>query len=409
MKDKICFIYPSKSIGGAQLLFVRLARHLAAGNFADIAVMDYADGFLRGQLQGEPGVEILDYENKPLRIKARTTVVTPLSNLSDITEYVHITSLPSVRLLFWSIQPRNLHAALQYWGRKTFLRPPALAPLIARLSAQGSILYMDNPNYWGARDLLRKDFPFAYLPIPFEAKPADATVLPAADALYLTWIGRISYEKIYSILHVMDQVAAVRTHKGRSIVFTVIGEGEKLEEAKAYAAGLNIPCRFPGTMTGAALENAIRETEIGLAMGTSALELAARNVPSVLLDYSYTPIPPETRYRWLFETEGFALGQEVQLPNDRQHTLADLLEQAASGQPGRAQITTACRQYVEQNHGMEHIAKKLLEHAGGLWASSTPRDTYMEYYKAVNPPAYRFLLRPAFKTAALLKRLLGKK
>ena len=46
-------------------------------------------------------------------------------------------------------------------------------------------------------------------------------------------------------------------------------------------------------------------------MGTAALEGGARKLPTILLDLSYSDIPDSYEFRWLHETVGFNLAEEV--------------------------------------------------------------------------------------------------
>ena len=51
MPKSITFLYPSKNIGGAQLLFARLANHISTKTQTKVQVVDYVDGFLKEYLK----------------------------------------------------------------------------------------------------------------------------------------------------------------------------------------------------------------------------------------------------------------------------------------------------------------------------------------------------------------------
>ena len=74
MKKNITFFYPSTIVGGAEYLFIRLAKHLAHLGH-DVSVVDLKQGFLSRELQDTP-VQLIPYEKDiPIVIPENTHLI----------------------------------------------------------------------------------------------------------------------------------------------------------------------------------------------------------------------------------------------------------------------------------------------------------------------------------------------
>ena len=83
----ITFLYPSYKIGGAQLLFIRLAIELSKYNNILVNVVDYPGGYLESKLKNYKKIKIYSYESGYFKISDETVVITPLSNFADLKIY----------------------------------------------------------------------------------------------------------------------------------------------------------------------------------------------------------------------------------------------------------------------------------------------------------------------------------
>lgn len=406
MQNRIYFFYPSKIIGGAQLLFIRMAKHLSMNKVLQIGIIDYVDGILKTQLAGSDNIEIVEFTpHAILSLPPDTTVITPPSNIATLKEVFDLDT-PGLKFLFWSLQPRNVAAAFLDNGRNLSIQKKKLVPDLLELVNNGTIVFMDDPNYWGARDFIGQDFSVNLLPIPFELTGEKARPSFIRDTkINIAWLGRISFEKVYSIIDIIDQISQSKDRA--NITFHIIGDGPKKTKVLAHAQKCGVKCNFVGLLLDRELDDYIIEKiDIGVAMGTSCLEFAARRIPAVLLDYSYKKFPGKVKYRWLFETKGYALGQLIHLQNDRTHEFQEIVN-CGLNRDCKEMIGNKCHVYVSQYHNITGISSALLKHVEKI--RNTPQlETLKRLYVNANPVMYkRFIMPLHMHLVALKRRFLG--
>jgi hypothetical protein len=150
----------------------------------------------------------------------------------------------------------------------------------------------------------------------------------------------------------------------RSIEFdcSIIGAGPYAEPLKRFATSLNfVQVTFHGDLSLSDVERFIdQETDIVAAMGTSALEGAAREVPTILLDLSYKEVPCNYRFRWLYQATGFNLAEEVSAkhlasePGSFGRLLASYIEDPL-------EVGRLCAAYVRDCHSLDRVSRNLIK------------------------------------------------
>ena len=101
-----------------------------------------------------------------------------------------------------------------------------------------------------------------------------------------------------------------------------------------------------------------KNVDIVFAMGTTALESAVCHKPVILLDAMYAECNYEYKYKFLFETRGYSLGDLVYSETDVTglHSLFELLSLVINDYNG---IATKCYDYAVMNHSENLVFNKL--------------------------------------------------
>lgn len=397
LKPSITFLYPSRTIGGAQLLFARLAEAIAAGGGAHVSVVDYADGFSAQYLKDSPAVNIIAYAEGLTDLRD-TTVIVPLSHLIELRYMLTPASL-GCNFLFWSIHPDNVKYMLYGYGRKLFGGKNRAKVLLRQLCDEGHILFMDRANRRACEDEIGKVESSSFLQIPIGIPAADRQRHRApADTMAIAWLGRITYDKINSLRKIVDDIAIC---PAAQIELHIVGAGPEEKALLAHAQSKGVALHMHGILQGLALHDFFGNcVDVGVAMGTSALEIAAMGIPVALIDYSLKALPADANYDWLYDTRDFTLGNDCQWGDRRAQTLRDLVEGVRADRDNA--IGGRCFAYVQEHHSMPQVAAKLVS----LVKEGPPIDEskIKELERLLNPEMHSFLYSTSRKFKQVVKR-----
>lgn len=369
---KFVFFYPSQILGGAELLFARLAMHLRQQGH-EVLLVDVQGGKLSQLLAGQDVEVIVAVRGQPVLLQD-AVLITPSSHVMEVRRWIrpHV----SLRCVFWTIHPYNnrifppyltgllsTHPRLLYAVNRIFLGHEFAErrASLEWLMANGGLVFMDDECYRQTQEWygLPASLPPVYLPIPLPEKTASTPPRPLRDDdLRLVWIGRLVDFKVHSLLFLAQQLAA--SAMARRVTLVIVGTGDEAVATldKVRALGLKLDIR--GEMSPDDLCRLLEtEADLVVAMGTSALEGARLGIPTVLIDASYSPIQNGYRFRWLYQTRGFCLGRVLE--NGRDYSdegmaIGELLQRLpAEG----AREGERCLAYFRESHEMAGVAARL--------------------------------------------------
>lgn len=363
MKYKsICFFYPSKLIGGAEYLFMRLANKISVEENIDVYYVDYVDGFARTSLQNEKNaIKFIDFSfYTKINVPRNSVVITPLSSILDVINFIN--PRLTYNILFWSIHPFGLKNVLSYHV-KGIDYGARFGKSLDMFIKSNALMFMDGPNQKIQQELFGlTETPSHFLPIPIaiadgvEKKDFNIDV----SNLRVTWLGRLSEEKIYALLNVIENAKQLASHRKSKITVNVIGDGKSkslIDQSTLSPVTIN--------MLGSLLDKELKtfltnETDILFAMGTSALEGAGTMVPTVLVDLSYEEIPLGNTFKWLFEAKNFSLAEHFSVDNRIGHSFSELIETITSIEGSRSKAIK-CFNYVKENHTIDIIKNLMIQ------------------------------------------------
>jgi len=176
----------------------------------------------------------------------------------------------------------------------------------------------------------------------------------------LAWLGRLDKDKIYSVIVILNEIES-SIFKSK-ITFYIIGDGSELNALKALIRSYNFRIILVGRLFGEDLDKFITEKiDIGIAMGTSALEISKRAVPVILIDvYSKILDSKYLRYDLFHQIKDYSLGQiyfSKQMDRRKYH-FDELLNLIIENYDYHAQKSFL---YVKENHTIEIVSIKLLK------------------------------------------------
>lgn len=371
-RDALFFFYPSRLIGGAEYLFARLALFIKKNYNIDVYYIDYRDGFIRNQ-EFFKELVFLDFEdNKKTILNKKGTLITPISNIYRILDYVDIKNL-NLKLFFWCIHPYNIvHVSpeaevlkhftaninkyiLRFCASNTYNVFKVLLKLCHKYS---SIYYMDYDNYifnykiWG--DIVQEKF----LKIASKDKSIFAQKeICKIDEINVAVIGRLVSDKISSVLNILKNLNNLQTNKRK--ILHIIGEGPcKNKIIPDFYP--NVVIKFTGTLLNEELDiYLVNNVDILFAMGTCCFEGAALKLPVVVLPYCLKNYSC-SKFFLLGDNQKYAIGAHVDLY--KKYALISFKEiiDSVYNNDKKNVLGENCYNYFIKNYSLQAVSKNLL-------------------------------------------------
>lgn len=380
--DSITFFFPSRDVGGAEYLFLRLANHIAENSDIKVFYIDYEDGFAGKNLSGK--VFHIPYKKgKKPNIFYKTTLVTSYAFFFNMYDQLNIAE--DVKLFFCSLHPHDIiNSSFPFCvklGRQTKPGMKWALNLLYKKEAEikrktlnmlyenNSLAFMDLNDFETNRHIF--DLEVAnkkYLPIPVSNANYSAKKELADDkAINIGWLGRLVDFKIFSLLSVIENADIYSRKYNQKIRIHIIGSGDKEAILKNLKFSGQVELIFTGILTEDKLNQyLINNTDILFAMGTACIEGAKLRIPSVIVDYSLARFNPDYKYNWFYELEEYSLGgnlEDLQAPNN--HTFEDILGEIYKNF-NKESIAERCFSHYKANHSIEATSGKFLGYLSGI-------------------------------------------
>lgn len=404
--NRIIFVFPRKHIGGVQTLFLRLANELS--EHVDVSVVDYLDGYLAQGVGSN--VDLIEFQDGvPIEIPEKSTVILE-ADLVYNDEYKFCKSR-GTRVFFWKLHPLNLQLGylkkrnildglLVYSHVIDYLTKPS-KEIISLIMDSNSLYHMDGATVAATRSISGDTRNFPLLPLYFRETNRNFFVgSDESNSINLVWLGRleIGFKSIPLIKLIED---LKRIDFDMNINFTIIGSGngeDLIIETTKEIDGINFV--FKGTMEGNELRNCLLQNDIAFAMGTSALHTASLGIPTVLLDCSFTAMPDDYLYRWVFETKDYSLGYIVDsnpysIPQENKHNLHNMISR-----DDLVECSRLCKKYVD-----EVYSKELEEYLVVFNSSRLNLDKFLQAKEAYCKKSIIYRFRKLRKTLSNVKLL----
>ncbi len=387
----IYFFYPSSIIGGAENLMVNTANLLCNAGLS-VGVVDFKNGWVVNNITSPLIKKEYLYKNKKIQLDEKDVLITTANYIYKLDNYFLESD---ARVLFWVVQPYNVILGLpniisenkifqvllsKYMNKQKVKHIKNLKLIINK----NSIVSMDSEcdrilnynyslNYKYYLPIFVDDSRFSQLNVLFKKN----------NAIEMVWLGRIDLEfKIHILKKLLLDLNLYKNFFNTSLEFNIIGEGPGLESLKSFVdENIEFKIKFLGELRGDDLSTVLVQSDIGFAMGTSALEIAAKKTPTVLLDFSYNEVL-DYKYRWIFETDCYVLGRDIDFLTKVDVKNMKKLELIFSELiDNNKMVAESSFNYVLENHSSKNILNLLEDYV--INAELTIRDIYQ--YRSTKP------------------------
>jgi len=357
----IIFFYPSKTIGGAERLFARVADSLSSSY--NCYIIDYKDGVYKRLLPNFNSSNFLNYEDKAPNLKDCYLISYP-PMMFDIIDYFRDTNYIK-KILFWAVHPANFESLIPFHRLNSrYLKSISyknIKTTIELLNKNSALAIMDGSVKDNFIELYNISSSFKnYLPIPIVTPKEQIEYKPfIKEPVKVCLLGRVSGEKTNSAIRVFKDLNSI---KDTSIELDIIGNGDGLEQLKAIKLNSNIKVNYLGVVVDN-LDEALKKYDLLFATGTSTLEGAKLKIPSILLDDSYTQIPKSYKYKWIYDTKDYVLGSYIPSKYNINNnlTMQDIIK-AVTNNNTKEKIANRCYEYTIKNHSLDEVTKELISY-----------------------------------------------
>ena len=358
---QIVFFYPSHVVGGAEFLIIRLVEQLSSS--CECFIVDFEDGIynkLNSKLEDNTFIKFEQNFNIP----KNAYIVTYPSEIKKLSDSLNPHN-KSNKIIFWAVHGDNFQNLIpmksylpNFILKKYFY--PFISKTINILKNNNSLITMDGGILERYKNLYELDIQLPFCPIPVNIENNELYKIDEdTTKIKCIWLGRISSEKVYSLLKILEDI---NVSKDSNIVFDIIGSGDCEDLIRSFIPNSHLTINFLGTIT-ERLDEILINYDVCFAMGTSILESAKLNIPSILVDASYNALPLDYKYRWIFDSKDYILGYLLPNENIKNNSLTmfDILY-LMQDVDKKHTIGNKCYKYVKEHHLLEIISNKLVSY-----------------------------------------------
>lgn len=371
VKPVVSFYYPSENIGGAQVLFGRVAGELSKKGYR-IKVYQHGESFISKFLND---VHVtFEHVTKPLgelfEVDRNEVFVLSLSYAMKVLSQFRFS--PDSKFVFWDLNHNCLIDQMVFAklykkmsnkkAIKTLMQlfEPArrrkLERFVNSASSTKGLAFMASYDFVYNKYIYGYEVNPKYLSIPVpdrSAIHAENSESAVVERIRIAWMSRLVPEKA-GILKLL--LRDVGSFNGEDVHIDVIGNGPSKEMLAQYAREVGVKSiNFLGEVNPHDLPSLIRErVGIGFSVGTSALEFALNMKATVLMpnktDAKYY-INHEAKYFWLHEMTGMDLAT-FKGDSKEYYRFSDIIK---SYQENVTNISEKSFDYVEKNHALKNV------------------------------------------------------
>lgn len=360
--NKVVFFYPSKIVGGAEMLFYRMAQQLKKRGY-DVSYLDYKNGFISNQIKKNKNqIKIINFNLfRTYQLDEGTTLIAPLSFSFTISSFFK----GNFYVFLWSIHPKGLHYSIESLHKYSFHNKKKISEYsnsIQRFIRLNGVYFMDLDNFYYQNKIFNLGLSeITYLPIPCTENTRKKIFLENNEVINIGWLGRLSIEKRYSVANIIDNCNKfLERNATEKINLHVIGDGDFMNFLKNKPTNSRLKIHFTGTLVGKnLLEYLLENVDMMFAMGTSALESSSIKIPTILLDHSLIPFDVNNKFRFIYENEGYSLGNDYEERLTKGSHSFEYIINTAKDSKKLKEEGDKCYSYYENNHTEKAVSDLL--------------------------------------------------
>lgn len=297
---KLCFWAPVYNIGGGTNYYCELAQYLVMNTSLEVYYVDFKEGYATKILRNT-NVKFIEYiENeKYFPIKDKCLIIV---NSTRVIQLKRMNKDSKILFWHWETAPTAWHVVFLMHEYIDFFN---------LCKENNAMVFHD----WSSRNSFKQQYNFVfenksylYMLVPSKDYLANPNKLINENEINLTWVGRISHEKINSIFYLIDNFSKYQSDKRK--VLHIVGDGYSMGALRKYVDKYKDQIYFDivGTIEREDLDDyLIKNTDILFAMGRSSIEGAALKIPTAVVLLDTKPIKSNLFY-WLFNTKEYCVG-----------------------------------------------------------------------------------------------------
>jgi len=327
VNKKIIFCFPyKKGAGGVNMMFMRLASYLGNQKY-DVALVDYIDGDMAKNK--DENVDLIPYFDDD-EVLIPTNSILIFQTMTPWSLYPSLKVQDSINIFFITTLPANFYPVLPGFLRNIMYEGGIVAKLfwntlllneynkskqfLKLIEEKNSHAILDSDIVCNLMKSLNTKITNPKLLPLFSQDVKENEFLKKgindSNILNIGWVGRLADFKINILNHTMQNAFEYANSEKEKINFVVVGDGEYADQLFAkeseYFSITKISYVKPSE-----LNSFMLTLDILFAMGTTALDGAKLGVPTVRLDYSYSQIPKNYKYKFFHEVRGYSMGEKM--------------------------------------------------------------------------------------------------
>lgn len=369
-QDYKLLIFPDctyKYIGGGQNLIIEIVKEIYKNLNEKSVIIGSSDTYMVRRLVSEKIPFIFvdgKTVNNNLSVCSEDTVV--LFHYYDGLEKIkHL----KCRVIIWGILAQQITG----WNRfgferritgKKYIGDCFTRKFIRKMCNLGGLVSMDGTTADAFESFVGHSLNLPIVPVPVRVNHSNlekrnGTVKP--NALCVSYIGRSDdIWKIKPVKKFISDLSTITNCEFTVSIYTSKSEPFERELASVLASNINL--RFHFGLFGEELRNHLAlNSDLHFSMGTSALEGAIVNLPTILIDPCMEDFPVNYKYKWLHESDRCSLGRFIDT-NETEFigaTIKEVVESCLSTGK-RDLIANKCFTHVMENHLTSAVVDKLL-------------------------------------------------
>lgn len=366
--QEIVFFFIIDGIGGVQNLFLNIIKELYKKNIK-VKLVYYNNSWLTRELD-RANIQYKLFDLRSDKVENLNHFVNSKDIL--ITTYLgkelYYFYKSNPYFIFWNVFPTTFKINTKWHSnlKKIFLKRK-----IVSLHKNNGLLFMDDTATKNIENCYHINEKFNYLPIPIEI-PEENSIIDFSLKLFkeeiqVSYIGRAENWKIIPVIKLLEDLKEIGKNLSKIIVLHIITDNpENFSELLKYDPCNFIKIEYHKELFGGKLKEFLKkEILINFAMGTSCLESASVGVPSILLDACFSSYPSDYKYRWIFQTQGYSLGNIVEEHEIVEGTeLINIFKNLLSNNYYIKDISDKCIAYAKENHSLESVTDNFIIYIG---------------------------------------------
>lgn len=372
---KIYLFYPSKELGGAEMLFARIADHFQDQGL-DITILDSDKKCIVSNVINTNIKREIITKGEPIYL-SEGILITFGSLFADLPLWVDNSS--PIKLCFWCVHPFNLFfLANTQFSNNFHLKYPRIFRFVelllfrniylnrknqlSYLSTHEGITFMDEENFIWPNRHYRLKMERKFLPVPIVIESFNPIAIRnklVNDKISIYWVGRVVDFKYFSLKYLINEIN--KSSFKNEIQLKIVGDGPFLNNIEDDLKMTSFDYSMLGNVCNSDLQKyLLNEASLVVAMGTAALEGANCSVPTILIDPLNDKTIKTYKLKWLFETVNYNLGSYENAKSNKGNTFDDkIIELKSNG----FEIAKKNHQYSSMYHSMNQVSEKLLRYA----------------------------------------------